>query len=200
MLSSRKESRSSRNRRGVARHPAMWPRESASTDNVVGGDCRWPRILFPNFGRRCRGPKAAKIIETDEQFVSPSYTRGYPCVAHVGRGMISRTWTETISSIYPRDRGLFHRPLSSGNRRDDPGASRPAHPHVRHGFLLQGAVRFGQEAQRLAPGRGPNRVFFTNSGAEAVEAALKLARYKTGRTRLIAYLGAFHGRTIVRFR
>src|SRR6185312_11096033 len=56
-------------------------------------------------------------------------------------------------------------------------------------------VRLAERLARLAPGPEPKRVFFTNSGAEAIEAALKLARHHTGRFRALAFLHAFHGRT-----
>src|SRR5262249_43956871 len=56
-------------------------------------------------------------------------------------------------------------------------------------------IDLSQRLAELAPGASAKRVFFTNSGAEALEAALKLARWHTGRSRAIAFLGAFHGRT-----
>src|SRR5205807_2676267 len=62
-------------------------------------------------------------------------------------------------------------------------------------FYYQPQIDLSQRLAELAPGKSPKRVFFTNSGAEALEAALKLARWHTGRSRAIAFLGAFHGRT-----
>ena len=62
-------------------------------------------------------------------------------------------------------------------------------------FYYQPQIDLAQRLAELAPGRSPKRVFFTNSGAESLEAALKLARWHTGRSRAIAFLGAFHGRT-----
>ena len=56
-------------------------------------------------------------------------------------------------------------------------------------------VRLAERLAALAPGNEPKRVFFTNSGAEAIEAALKLARRHTGRNRALAFINAFHGRT-----
>src|SRR5207302_5373618 len=63
-------------------------------------------------------------------------------------------------------------------------------------FYYRQQSALARELARIAPGPSPKRVFFTNSGAEAVEAALKLARYATGRHRFIAFFGAFHGRTM----
>src|SRR5207253_4805340 len=62
-------------------------------------------------------------------------------------------------------------------------------------FYYAPQVRLAERLASLAPGPGPKRVFFTNSGAEAIEAALKLARRHTGRLRAMAFLNAFHGRT-----
>jgi 4-aminobutyrate aminotransferase len=62
-------------------------------------------------------------------------------------------------------------------------------------FYYAPQIDLSQRLAEAAPGKGPHRVFFTNSGAEALEAALKLARYHTGRARAIAFFGAFHGRT-----
>ncbi|MCI0403474.1 MAG: aminotransferase class III-fold pyridoxal phosphate-dependent enzyme, partial [Acidobacteria bacterium] len=62
-------------------------------------------------------------------------------------------------------------------------------------FYYEPQIDLAQGLAELAPGESPKRVFFTNSGAEALEAALKLARWHTGRSRAIAFLGAFHGRT-----
>jgi len=62
-------------------------------------------------------------------------------------------------------------------------------------FYYTPQVRLAERLARIAPGDGPKRVFFTNSGAEAIEAALKLARRHTGRLRAMAFLNAFHGRT-----
>jgi 4-aminobutyrate aminotransferase len=62
-------------------------------------------------------------------------------------------------------------------------------------FYYAPQVRLAERLAALAPGSDPKRVFFTNSGAEAIEAALKLARRHTGRNRALSFLGAFHGRT-----
>src|SRR5262249_58040552 len=62
-------------------------------------------------------------------------------------------------------------------------------------FYYQPQIDLAQKLAEVAPGPSAKRVFFTNSGAEALEAALKLARWHTGRSRAIAFFGAFHGRT-----
>jgi 4-aminobutyrate aminotransferase len=62
-------------------------------------------------------------------------------------------------------------------------------------FYYTPQIRLAEVLARIAPGPEPKRVFFTNSGAESNEAALKLARRHTGRIRALSFLGAFHGRT-----
>ena len=109
---------------------------------------------------------------------------------HRGRGR------QSVPRFHRRHRGHVDGPLPSASRRRHSGPGRQADAHVRDRFLLRAADRPGAAAGRdLAPGTSPKRVFFTNSGAEALEAALKLARWHTGRSRAIAFFGAFHGRT-----
>ncbi len=143
------------------------------------------------------GPKSKKLIASDAEHVSPSYTRVYPSVLDHADG----AWIWDVDGNQFLD---FHSGIgvcSTGN----------CHPKVVEAIVTQArkAVHFstadfyhelvGTLAKRLsdlAPGKGPKRDFFTNSGSETVEAGLKLARYKTRRTRMIAFIGAFHGRTM----
>ena len=132
----------------------------------------------------------------DDQVLSPSYTRVYPLVAARGAGC-------TIEDI---DGNLFL-DFTAGIAVTATGH---CHPEVVAAITDQAArlihmsgtdfyytpeVELAERLARLAPGPEPKRVFFTNSGAESVEAALKLARFHTGRQRLISCYGAFHGRT-----
>jgi len=143
------------------------------------------------------GPRARKLIARDQSVLSPSFTRPYPLVIEKGQG----AW------VTDPDGNIFL-DFTAGIAVTATGHS---HPKVvramilqAHKFLHMSGTDFYYEAQvalaerlaALAPGRFKKRVFFTNSGAEAVEAAFKLARYKTGRERMIAFFGAFHGRTM----
>jgi len=143
------------------------------------------------------GPKSRKLIAFDEKFVSPSYTRAYPVVLDHADG----AWIWDVDGNQFLD---FHAGIAvcgTGN----------AHPKVVDAIITQArkAVHFSsadfyhelvgslaERLGRLAPGTEPKRVFFTSSGTESVECALKLARYKTRRPRMIAFIGAFHGRTM----
>jgi 4-aminobutyrate aminotransferase len=128
--------------------------------------------------------------------MSPSYTRVYPLVVERGSGAV----------IEDADGNLFL-DFTAGIAVTATGH---CHPHVVAAIQDQAAklihmsgtdfyyepqIDLSQQLAELAPGQSPKRVFFTNSGAEALEAALKLARWHTGRSRVIAFLGAFHGRT-----
>src|SRR5215472_4129031 len=142
------------------------------------------------------GPRAAELLARDQRFTSPSYTRIYPLVVERGSGAV----------IEDVDGNLFL-DFTAGIAVTSTGH---CHPHVvaaiqdqAEKLLHMSGTDFYYKpqidlAQRLAesvPGPGAKRVFFTNSGAEALEAALKLARWHTGRSRAIAFFGAFHGRT-----
>jgi 4-aminobutyrate aminotransferase len=152
---------------------------------------------FPKIRTRLPGPKAAKIIKTDEQFVSPSYTRGYPCVAEKGDGVLltdidGNEFLDFCAGIAVCSTGHCHPEVVAAIQEQ---AARLIHMSGTD-FYYELQATLAKRLNKLAPGIHRNRVFFTNSGAESIEAAIKLARYKTNRSRLVAYIGAFHGRTL----
>jgi 4-aminobutyrate aminotransferase len=143
------------------------------------------------------GPKAKAIIERDGKVVSPSYTRDYPLVIARGEGA-------TVEDV---DGNLFL-DCTAGIAVTATGHS---HPDVVHAivdqskkflhmsgtdFYYEPQVRLAEELSSIAPMQAPHRSFFGNSGTEANEAALKLARYYAKRQNIIAFLGAFHGRSM----
>jgi 4-aminobutyrate aminotransferase len=142
------------------------------------------------------GPRARALLERDARFVSPSYTRVYPLVVERGSGAVIQDVDDNLFLDFTAGIAVT--------------ATGHCHPHVveaitdqAHKLLHMSGTDFYYApqidlSQRLAeagPWPGHRRVFFTNSGAEALEAALKLARWHTGRPRAIAFFGAFHGRT-----
>jgi 4-aminobutyrate aminotransferase len=143
------------------------------------------------------GPGARKVLEKDQKFVSQSYTRIYPLVVKKARGV----WVEDVDGNRFLD-------FTSGIAVCNTGHCHPQVVEAIHRQAQQLIHMSGSDfyydlqstlASRLAeitPGPKEKRVFFGNSGAEAVEAALKLARYHTKRPRVLAFLGAFHGRTM----
>jgi 4-aminobutyrate aminotransferase len=150
----------------------------------------------PHIGTELPGPRAQELLERDQRYTSPSYTRIYPLVVERGSGAV----------IEDVDGNLFL-DFTAGIAVTSTGH---CHPHVVAAIQDQAAkllhmsgtdfyyrpqIDLAQRLAELAPGKSAKRVFFTNSGAEALEAALKLARWHTGRSRAIAFFGAFHGRT-----
>ncbi len=142
------------------------------------------------------GPKAQALLERDAVYVSPSYTRVYPLVVERGSGAViqdvdGNLYLDCTAGIAVTATGHCH-PRVVEAVQDQAG--KLLHMSGTD-FYYQPQIDLAQRLGELGPGPGRRRVFFTNSGAEALEAALKLARWHTGRSRAIAFFGAFHGRT-----
>lgn len=143
------------------------------------------------------GPKARAAVEADRRLISPSYTRSYPLVAKRGRGVR----VEDVDGNEFLDFAAGIAVVSTGH----------CHPEVVEAIQQQAAelihisgtdfydehlTDLAEQLSAVAPMRGPHRFFYGNSGTEAIECALKLARYHTGRQQIISFFGAFHGRTM----
>jgi len=143
------------------------------------------------------GPRARQIIERDKKVISPSYTRSYPLVASRGEGAIvedvdGNRFLDFNAGIAVVATGHCHPKVVEAIQRQ---AAQLVHMSGTD-FYYENMVALAEKLAALAPGGGERRVSFGNSGTEAIEAALKLARYSTGREKFIAFLGAFHGRTM----
>jgi 4-aminobutyrate aminotransferase len=143
------------------------------------------------------GPMATAVIARDQAVLSPSYTRGYPLVVKSGSGSIvedvdGNRFLDCNAGIAVCATGHCH-PLVVAAIKDQ--AVKLIH-YSGTDFYYESMVQLAETLQRLAPGGGRRRIYFGNSGTEAIEASLKMARYHTGRERFIAFLGAFHGRTM----
>jgi 4-aminobutyrate aminotransferase len=143
------------------------------------------------------GPKAKAIIERDRAVVSPSYTRGYPFVMASGSGATvedvdGNVFLDCAAGIAVNSTGHSHPDVV---RAITEQAARFLHMSGTD-FYYELQVRLAEELAAIVPIQGSVRSFFGNSGTEAVEACLKLARYVTGRQNVIAFFGAFHGRTM----
>jgi 4-aminobutyrate aminotransferase len=150
-----------------------------------------PRIVGP-----LPGPRSASWLRRDDRVMSPSYTRAYPLVVRRARGamiedMDGNRFLDFTAGIAVTNVGHSHPKVVAAIRRQ---ANRLIHMSGTD-FYYAPQVRLAERLAELAPGPGEKRVFFTNSGAEAIEAALKLARRHTGRNRVMAFVNAFHGRT-----
>src|SRR5579871_4668987 len=156
---------------------------------------------LPNLVTALPGPKAAAIIERDSRAVSPSYTRSYPLVVDRAHGAI----VEDVDGNRFLDCNAGIAVVATGH----------CHPHVVDAiqrqavrlihmsgtdFYYENMVQLAEKLVALVPGGAPggseSKVYFGNSGTEAIEAAIKMARYHTGRGQFIAFFGAFHGRTV----
>ena len=153
--------------------------------------------MTPEIKTSLPGPQAKAIIARDAAVVSPSYTRGYPLFIKRASG----------SSVEDVDGNMFL-DCAAGIAVNSTGHS---HPDVVRAitdqaqqflhmsgtdFYYEVQVRLAEEIAAIAPIDGGVKSFFGNSGTEAIEAAIKLARYATGRQNLIAFFGGFHGRTL----
>lgn len=143
------------------------------------------------------GPEAQRILALDSQFISPSYTRDYPFVARRGEGMFvedvdGNTFLDFSAGIAVVSTGHCHPDVVRALQRQAETLIHMSGTDFYYPLLAQLAEKVAQ----IAPGRTPKRVYFGNSGTEAMEAAMKLARYHTRRHRFIAFLGCFHGRTL----
>ncbi len=154
-------------------------------------------LTVPHLQTPLPGPNAERIIELDERYTSPSYTRVYPLVVHRGEGAVledvdGNRFLDFNAGIAVCATGHAHPRVVAAIQEQ---AARFLHMSGTD-FYYKPQARLSETLARIAPGKSAKSVFLTNSGTEAVEAAIKLARYHTGRQRIIAFFGAFHGRTM----
>lgn len=153
--------------------------------------------MLPELKGKLPGPKAKAIIDRDDHVMSTSYTRDYPFVMDRGEGAL--VWDVDGNRFLDMAAGIAV--CSTGH----------ANPHVVNAITQQASrflhmsgtdfyyevqIRLAERLFKYAPIKGPKRVFFTNSGAESIEGAIKLARHATGGHQMISFFGAFHGRTM----
>jgi 4-aminobutyrate aminotransferase len=151
----------------------------------------YPRIVVPP-----PGPKARAIIDRDESWTSTSYIKEYPFVISGGSGATAEDvdgnrFIDFMAGIAVTSTGYNHPQVVEAIR---DAAARFLHI-CGTDFYFDGFARLAERLGRLAPGPSKKRVFLTNAGAEAVEGAMKLARFHTRRPALIAFHGSFHGRS-----
>ncbi|HEY8504851.1 MAG TPA: acetyl ornithine aminotransferase family protein [Gemmataceae bacterium] len=150
----------------------------------------------PDVRTELPGPNARELLERDAKYMSPSYTRVYPLVVERGSGAViedvdGNLFLDFTAGIAVTAAGHCH-PAVSAAVKDQ--ADKLLHMSGTD-FYYRPQIDLAQALAEKAPGPSPKRVFFTNSGAEAIEGALKLARWATDRSRAVAFFGAFHGRT-----
>lgn len=143
------------------------------------------------------GPVGQALIKRDINVLSPSYAREYALVVDKAEGsevwdVDGRRYIDFMAGIAVLNVGHRHPRVVEAVREQ---IDKFWHICLADFYYPQ-AIELGEKLQQIAPINGRTRVYFGNSGTEAVEAAIKLAMYKTGRTRFIGFFGAFHGRTL----
>ena len=151
----------------------------------------------PNIKTKLPGPNAQRVLEGDAKFLSPSYTRSYPLVAKRGRGLIiedvdGNEFLDFSAGIAVVSTGHCHPQVVAAIQKQ---AAELIHMSGTD-FYYESMITLAERLSKIAPMKGPHRIYYGNSGTEAVKAALKLARYHTKRQHVIAFYGAFHGRTM----
>jgi 4-aminobutyrate aminotransferase len=156
---------------------------------------------YAEFGPKLKtvlpGPKATKIVADDDRLISPSYTRSYPMVAKSGRGIRvtdvdGNEFIDFAAGIAVNSTGHCHPEVVKAIQDQ---AAELIHMSGTD-FYYENMTILAERLSAIAPMPGPHKFYYGNSGAEAVECAMKLARYHTGRQNIISFFGAFHGRTM----
>lgn len=158
---------------------------------------RTAELKLPQLVTSLPGPNAKALVERDHRVISSSYTRDYPLVAKTGRGAMvedvdGNTFLDFAAGIAVVSTGHCHPAVVAAIQKQ---ASELIHMSCTD-FYYPGMVDLAEKLAAIAPGGAGKRVYFGNSGTEAIEAAMKLARYHTRRDKFIAFHGCFHGRTL----
>ncbi len=143
------------------------------------------------------GPKARELVKKDEKFISPSYGRFYPLVVESGKGCIVKDvdgneYIDFNSGLVCMGVGHNHPKVVAAIKNQ---CDRFLH-YSNTDFFYREVVDLAEKLAQITPGSPEKKTYFGNSGAEAIEAAVKLAKWHTRRQLFIAFTGAFHGRTV----
>jgi 4-aminobutyrate aminotransferase len=143
------------------------------------------------------GPKGKELIERDEAVISPSYTRSYPFAMARGEG--AEVWDVDGNRFIDFTTGIAVTATGHTHPEVVQAIKDQADQFIHMAgtdFYYEVEIELAERLNEIAPFEEDAQVFFTNSGTEAVEAAVKLARYTTGRPRFIGFYGGFHGRSM----
>ncbi len=142
------------------------------------------------------GPKARALIKRDSAVISPSYPRGYPFVMDHGKG--SEVWDVDGNRFLDFMAGIAVTSTGHAHPKVVKAIQEQAEHfiHISSDFYHPKWIELAEKMNEIAPFEEAAVSFMTNSGTEAVETAIKLARYHTGRSNFIGFTGAFHGRTM----
>ena len=143
------------------------------------------------------GPKARELLRKDERFISPSYVRYYPLVVESASGCVVRDvdgneYIDLNSGIACMNVGHNHPRVVKAIKSQ---CDRFLH-YSNTDFYYREVINLAEKLTVIVPGGFDKKVYFGNSGTEAVEAAIKLARWHTRKQLFIGFIGAFQGRTV----
>ena len=158
---------------------------------ITASETKTPRLVTA-----LPGPKAKQIVERDAKFMSPSFTRDYPLVAKSGHGAMvedvdGNVFLDFAAGIAVCSTGHCHPKVVAAIQKQ---AAELIHMSGTD-FYYESLPLLAERLGKTVPGSEYKKVFFTNSGSEAVEGALKLARYASKRYELIECYLCFDGRT-----
>jgi 4-aminobutyrate aminotransferase len=154
-------------------------------------------MSYPKIKVTPPGPKAKKIVERDSAVISPSFGRAYPLVIDHGKGSI--VVDVDGNEFIDMNAGLAVCSVGHSHPKVVKAIKDQAEKFIHYSytdFFYDDYVNLGERLHDLVPGSHRKKFFYGNSGAESVEAAMKVARWHTGRQGYIAYIGSFHGRTL----
>jgi len=154
-------------------------------------------VNYPKIVARPPGPKARELVKKDEMFISPSYVRFYPLVIDSAEGCIVKDvdgneYIDFNSGLVCLNVGHRHPKVVSAIKHQ---CDRFLH-YSNTDFYYQEVVDLAEKLTEITPGQFDKKVYFGNSGTEAIEAAVKMAKWHTRKHRFIAFISAFHGRTL----
>jgi len=154
-------------------------------------------MSYPKIKVTPPGPKAKKIVERDAAVISPSFGRAYPLVVESAEGNIVKDVDG--NEFIDMNAGLAVCSVGHGHPKLKKAIKDQVDNFIHYSytdFFYDDYVDLGEELSKILPMEGQKKVFYGNSGAESIEAAMKVSRWHSGRQGYIAYIGSFHGRTM----
>ncbi|TRO55657.1 aminotransferase class III-fold pyridoxal phosphate-dependent enzyme, partial [Candidatus Bathyarchaeota archaeon] len=154
-------------------------------------------MSYPKIKVTPPGPKAKKIVERDAAVISPSFGRAYPLVVESALGNIVKDVDG--NEFIDMNAGLAVCSVGHGHPKLKQAIKDQVDKFIHYSytdFFYEDYVDLGEELSKILPMKGKKKVFYGNSGAESIEAAMKVSRWHSGRQGYIAYIGSFHGRTM----